>query len=53
MCDIFLAHVSDITARGEMQLVPLLHDGGVDMILIAPSTRISVADIEAMPTIAA
>ena len=52
MCDIFLAHVSDITARREMQLVPLLHDGGVDMILIGETTRISVANIEAVPTIA-
>ena len=48
MCDIFLAHASDIRARGEMQLVPLLHDGGVDMILVGEMTVITVASIEAV-----
>lgn len=49
MCDIFLAHVSDIIARGQMELVPLLHDGGVDMILVGETTRITVTSIEAVP----
>ena len=53
MCDIFLAHASDITARGQMELVPLLHEGGVEMILIGETTRIDVASIEAVPTIGA
>jgi len=50
MCDIFLAHASDIRARGEMQLVPLLHDGGVEMLLIGETTQITVASLEAVPT---
>jgi hypothetical protein len=50
MCDIFLAHASDIRARGEMQLVPLLHDGGVEMLLIGESTTITVASLEAVPS---
>ena len=50
MCDIFLAHASDIKARGEMELVPLLHDGGVEMILIGEMTKVVVASIEAVPT---
>ena len=49
MCDIFLAHASDIRARGEMELVPLLHDGGVEMLLIGESTTITVASLEAVP----
>jgi len=48
MCDIFLAHASDIQARGEMELVPLLHDGGVEMILVGELTRITVSSIEAV-----
>ena len=46
MCDIFLAHVSDITGRGDLQLVPLLHEGGVEMILIGATTTITVATAE-------
>lgn len=52
MCDIFLAHASDTKARGEMELVPLLHDGGVDMILVGERTNITVASIEAVPAMA-
>jgi hypothetical protein len=44
MCDIFLAHASDIAARGLMELVPLLHEGGVDMLLISPTVTITVTD---------
>lgn len=50
MCDIFLAHASDIRARGEMELVPLLHDGGVEMILIGEMTKVVVTSIEAVPS---
>ena len=44
MADIFLAHAGDIAARGLMELVPLLHEGGVDMLLISPSVTITVSD---------
>ena len=45
MCDIFLAHASDISARGLMELVPLLHEGGVEMLLISPTTTITVTEL--------
>ena len=45
MGDIFLAHVSDITERDVTELVPLLHEGGVDMLLIGPTSHIVVAEI--------
>jgi hypothetical protein len=45
MGDIFLAHVSDITERLVTELVPLLHEGGVDMLLIGPTSQIIVAEI--------
>ena len=51
MCDIFLAHVSDIVARGQMELVPLLHAEGVEMILVGEATKIAVATIEGVPSI--
>jgi hypothetical protein len=53
MADIFLAHVSDILARGLTELVPLLHEGGVDMLLVSSSTPISVvqAGPVSVPTI--
>ena len=45
MCDIFLAHTGDIVARGLTELVPLLHEGGVDMLLVSPTTPITVTEI--------
>ena len=45
MCDIFIAHASDISARGLMALVPLLHEGGVEMLLVSPTTTITVAEL--------
>jgi len=45
MCDIFLAHVSDIIARGLTELVPLLHEGGVDMLLVSAGTPITVSEL--------
>ena len=42
MCEIFLAHVSDTISRGATETVPLLHEGGVDMLLIGPSTKVRV-----------
>ncbi len=46
MCDIFLAHASDIIARGDMELVPLLHEGGVEMLLIGSISSITVTEVE-------
>ena len=45
MCDIFLAHVSDIVARGLTEVVPLLHEGGVDMLIVSPTVPIQVTEI--------
>jgi hypothetical protein len=50
MGDIFLAHVSDITGRSQTELVPLLHEGGVEMLLVGPLTAIVVEDEPALPT---
>jgi hypothetical protein len=50
MCDIFLAHTSDIISRELTELVPLLHEGGVEMLLVGPTTPIEVVEI-AMPDI--
>lgn len=44
MADIFLAHAADIGARGQTELVPLLHEGGVDMLLISPTTTITMIE---------
>ena len=38
MADIFHAHVRDILARGDTELVPLLHSTGIDLLLISPHT---------------
>jgi hypothetical protein len=46
MADIFSAHASDIVARGLTELVPLLHEGGVDMLLVSPTTVIEFAEVE-------
>ena len=45
MCDIFLAHTSDIISRRLTELVPLLHEGGVEMLLVSPTTPITVTEI--------
>ena len=45
MCDIFLAHASDIRARNLSELVPLLHEDGVELIFISETTTITVADL--------
>jgi hypothetical protein len=47
MGDIFLAHSSDIVHRGVTELVPLIHEGGVDLFLVGPTTPIAV---ETLPT---
>ena len=48
MCEIFLAHVSDTVARGATETVPLLHEGGVDMLLIGPSTTVTVEPVSSL-----
>ena len=49
MSDIFLAHVSDIAARGEIELVPLVHEGGVEQLLIGPNSRITITEAPLTP----
>ncbi len=46
MAAIFEAHANDAIARGETELVPLLHRGGVDLLLVTPSTDFAVVGIE-------
>jgi len=46
MADIFAANAEDTVARGDTELVPLLHSAGVDMLLIGPTTRYAVSVIE-------
>jgi hypothetical protein len=49
MAQIFLRRSRDIVARGGAELVPLLHDGGVDLLLITPSTPLTVRPNESTP----
>ncbi|MFB2598618.1 hypothetical protein ACEXQE_12545 [Herbiconiux sp. P17] len=46
MSDIFIAHARDTAERGDTELVPLLHKGGVELLLIGPLTRVAVTEIE-------
>src|SRR4051812_30352101 len=46
MAGIFEAHARDVIANGDTELVPLLHRGGVDLLLISPTTRFTIVDIE-------
>ncbi|SDZ01632.1 hypothetical protein [Herbiconiux ginsengi] len=46
MSDIFIAHARDTAERGDTELVPLLHKGGVELLLIGPLTRVAVSEIE-------
>lgn len=46
MASIFESKANDAIARGETELVPLLHRGGVDLLLITPQTRFTVVNIE-------
>ncbi len=46
MAAIFEAHADDAVRRGETELVPLLHRGGVDLLLVTPHTRYAVVGIE-------
>lgn len=46
MGDIFAAAASDVVARGDTELVPLLHRGGVDLLLVGPTVPYAVSPIE-------
>ncbi|MDO9398497.1 MAG: hypothetical protein Q7T71_18285 [Herbiconiux sp.] len=46
MGDIFVAHARDTVERGDTELVPLLHRGGVDMLLVGPHVPYAVSGIE-------
>ncbi|NQX33897.1 hypothetical protein [Herbiconiux sp. VKM Ac-2851] len=46
MAEIFEAAAADIVARGDTELVPLLHRGGVDLLLVGPRVPIAVRRIE-------
>lgn len=38
MGEIFLGRVRQLITTGRTELVPLLHDGGLEMLLVSPST---------------
>lgn len=46
MASIFESRAADAVKRGETELVPLLHRGGVDLLLVTPNTRYAVVSIE-------
>jgi hypothetical protein len=46
MAEIFLAHAEDIIDRNETSLVPLLHKQGVDLLLVGPTSAISISQID-------
>lgn len=48
MGDIFLAHAADLATRGVTELVSLVHEGGVDQLMVGPSTRIKVTDVQSI-----
>ena len=46
MAEIFASKANAVIAEGETELVPLLHQGGVDLLLISPSTGFTVVPID-------
>lgn len=42
MARIFLKHAREVIESGEQQLVPLLHSGGIDLLLISRLTPYSL-----------
>src|ERR1700712_1141663 len=46
MASIFAARANDVIGRGDTELVPLLHRGGVDLLLISPTSNFAVVKIE-------
>ncbi|MET4781562.1 hypothetical protein [Glaciihabitans sp. UYNi722] len=45
MAEIFARRASEVVARGATELVPLLHKNGVDLLLVGPTTLISIVEI--------
>jgi hypothetical protein len=45
MADIFLRRSSDVIADGGSELVPLLHQGGLELIFVSEVTEIKVTDL--------
>jgi hypothetical protein len=45
MARIFLRRSSDVVADGGSELVPLLHQGGLEMIFVSDHTDITVTEI--------
>lgn len=46
MAQIFLKHAREVIESGEQQLVPLLHSGGIELLLISRLTPYSRIPIE-------
>lgn len=46
MAQIFLKHARDVIESGEQQLVPLLHSGGIDLLLVSRLTPYSLISLE-------
>ena len=46
MALIFESKANAVIAAGDTELVPLLHQGGVDLLLISPSTGFTVVPID-------
>ena len=46
MAQIFESKANAVIAEGDTELVPLLHQGGVDLLLISPSTGFTVVPID-------
>ena len=44
MARIFLKHAREVIESGETELVPLLHSGGIDLLLISRATPYSLVD---------
>ncbi|WP_349899092.1 hypothetical protein [Parafrigoribacterium soli] len=49
MAGIFLRRAQRLIDSGEAELVPLLHEDGLEMLHVAPSTPFSVHDLDAEP----
>lgn len=47
MAQIFLKHAREVIESGEQQLVPLLHSGGIELLLISRMTPYSLIPFEA------
>lgn len=52
MARIFLKHAREVIESGETQLVPLLHSGGIELLLISVAIPYSLVDAEPRPAVA-